>query len=139
MYLFQRKRLKSTKNNINAGLLTYPVLMAADILIHRAHKVPVGKRPKQHLEMTRNFAVRFNHLFKTDFFPGTSNFRHDRKIGKSTGLGWQWKNGEKRGRRQCYFLREDAASIRKKNACKTDSGPTTPQPTKPEEYRIYLQ
>ena len=54
--------------NINAGLLTYPVLMATDILIHRASYVPVGKDQEQHLEMTRNFAQRFNHRYG-DVFP----------------------------------------------------------------------
>ena len=60
---------KSRKNedNINAGLLTYPVLMAADILLYRADLVPVGKDKKQHLELTRDIAIRFNNRFGETF------------------------------------------------------------------------
>ena len=56
-----KEKIKKQKDNINAGLLTYPVLMASDILIHKATKVPVGHDQKQHLEMSRTFARRFNH------------------------------------------------------------------------------
>ncbi len=60
---------KSRKNedNINAGLLTYPVLMAADILLYKADMVPVGKDQKQHLELTRDIAIRFNNRFGETF------------------------------------------------------------------------
>ena len=56
---------KSAKyeNNINAGLFTYPVLMAADILLYQADKVPVGADQKQHLEITRDIAQRFNGVY----------------------------------------------------------------------------
>ncbi len=54
---------KSVKNIISAGLFTYPVLQAADILIYNANFVPVGKDQEQHLELTRNIAVRFNKQF----------------------------------------------------------------------------
>ena len=56
---------KSAKNeaNINAGLFTYPVLMAADILLYQSDLVPVGSDQKQHLELTRDIAQRFNHLY----------------------------------------------------------------------------
>ena len=50
-------------NGINAGLFMYPVLMAADILVFNAHKVPVGRDQIQHIEMARDFAQRFNHLY----------------------------------------------------------------------------
>ncbi|MDT0497173.1 tryptophan--tRNA ligase [Algiphilus sp. W345] len=55
---------KSAKHadNINAGLFSYPVLMAADILVYNAHRVPVGEDQKQHLELTRDIATRFNGL-----------------------------------------------------------------------------
>ena len=49
--------------NINAGLFTYPALMAADILLYKAHEVPVGDDQKQHLELARNVAERFNNLY----------------------------------------------------------------------------
>ena len=60
---------KSRKNedNINAGLLTYPVLMAADILLFRSDVVPVGKDQKQHLELARDIAIRFNNRFGDTF------------------------------------------------------------------------
>ncbi|MBF0176098.1 MAG: tryptophan--tRNA ligase [Magnetococcales bacterium] len=51
------------KQNVNAGLFTYPVLMAADILLYGTHKVPVGEDQKQHLELTRDVALRFNNLY----------------------------------------------------------------------------
>ena len=56
-----KDKARKQPENINAGLLTYPVLQAADILLHRASLVPVGKDQEQHLEMARQFAKRFNH------------------------------------------------------------------------------
>jgi len=60
---------KSSKNedNINAGLFTYPVLQAADILIYQADLVPVGEDQKQHVEFTRNLAERFNNKYGDTF------------------------------------------------------------------------
>src|SRR5690606_29733113 len=58
-----KDKVRLNPENVNAGLLTYPVLQAADILIHRALYVPVGKDQEQHLEMARNFAQRFNHRY----------------------------------------------------------------------------
>ncbi|MCS6927926.1 MAG: tryptophan--tRNA ligase [Saprospiraceae bacterium] len=54
---------------ISAGLFTYPILQAADILIYHAHYVPVGKDQEQHLELSRNIAQRFNHQYGRDYFP----------------------------------------------------------------------
>ena len=65
MIQFKEKALKQGEN-VGAGLLTYPVLMAADILLYQADKVPVGEDQKQHLELTRDIAARFNHLFAKD-------------------------------------------------------------------------
>jgi tryptophanyl-tRNA synthetase len=53
---------------INAGLYMYPVLMAADILLFGAHKVPVGRDQIQHIEMARDFGARFNHIYGGDYF-----------------------------------------------------------------------
>ncbi len=53
---------------VTMGLFSYPVLMAADILLFNAHKVPVGRDQIQHIEMARDMATRFNYLFKSDFF-----------------------------------------------------------------------
>ena len=66
MTQFKDKSLKNA-NNINAGLFTYPVLMAADILLYQADLVPVGEDQKQHLEMTRDIAERFNSLYGKTF------------------------------------------------------------------------
>jgi len=64
---------KAGKNSQNAsvGLFTYPALMAADILLYHATHVPVGDDQKQHLELTRDIATKFNHDFGQDFFPIT--------------------------------------------------------------------
>ena len=53
---------------VSAGLFMYPVLMAADILLFNAHKVPVGRDQVQHIEMARDFGQRFNHIYGQDFF-----------------------------------------------------------------------
>ncbi|KAK6465590.1 mitochondrial tryptophanyl-tRNA synthetase [Scheffersomyces coipomensis] len=63
--IFEEKVLEQTK----AGLLCYPVLQAADILIYKSTHVPVGDDQSQHLELTRNLAQSFNHIYKTKFFP----------------------------------------------------------------------
>ena len=62
MIQFKEKAVKQGEN-VNTGLLDYPVLMAADILLYQADKVPVGEDQKQHLELTRDIAARFNHQF----------------------------------------------------------------------------
>ena len=54
---------------VSAGLFMYPVLMAADILIFKANRVPVGRDQIQHIEMARDFAQRFNHVYGQEFFP----------------------------------------------------------------------
>lgn len=66
MTQFKDKSLKN-QDNINAGLFTYPVLMAADILLYQTNLVPVGEDQKQHLEITRDIAERFNHIYGDTF------------------------------------------------------------------------
>ena len=66
MTQFKDKSIKHA-DNINAGLFTYPVLMAADILLYQADLVPIGQDQKQHLELTRNIAERFNALYSPTF------------------------------------------------------------------------
>ena len=63
-----KDKSRSNADNINAGLFTYPVLMAADILLYKADLVPVGSDQKQHLELARDIAMRFNGTF-SDTFP----------------------------------------------------------------------
>ena len=74
-----KDKVRKNPNNVNAGLLCYPVLMAADILLHRATRVPVGKDQEQHLELTRLYARRFNSIYGVDFFPESQpyNFGQD--------------------------------------------------------------
>src|SRR5512140_3626469 len=64
-----KEKIRQQPDNVNAGLLTYPVLMAADIIIHKAHLVPVGKDQEQNLEMCRTFARRFNRMYNVELFP----------------------------------------------------------------------
>ncbi len=66
MTQFKDKSAKNTAN-INVGLYSYPVLQAADILLYQAHEVPVGEDQKQHLELTRDVATRFNNIYGETF------------------------------------------------------------------------
>ncbi|MBQ1782299.1 MAG: tryptophan--tRNA ligase [Gammaproteobacteria bacterium] len=66
MTQFKDKSAKN-ENNINVGLFGYPVLMAADVLLYQAQKVPVGSDQKQHLELARDIAIRFNNLYGDTF------------------------------------------------------------------------
>ncbi|MFJ2665006.1 tryptophan--tRNA ligase [Nocardia fluminea] len=67
MTQFKDKSVKQGAENATVGLFTYPVLMAADILLYRPHQVPVGEDQRQHLELTRNLAQRFNTRYKKTF------------------------------------------------------------------------
>src|SRR6478672_13676210 len=80
-----KDKVRQQPENVNAGLLTYPVLQAADILIHRAVKVPVGKDQEQHLEMARNFAVRFNNRYG-EVLPLPQAFNFGSQLVKIMGL-----------------------------------------------------
>ena len=68
MTQFKDKASKLNDKNIGLGLYTYPVLMAADIILYDAKKVPVGEDQKQHVELARDLATRFNHRYKKDIF-----------------------------------------------------------------------
>ncbi len=118
-----KEKARQQANNINAGLLTYPVLMAADVLIHRATKVPVGKDQEQHLEMMRNFAKRFNNFYGVKLFPEPEAYNFGRPLIKVPGLDGSGKMGKSDN--NGVFLYEDEKSIRKKvMRAVTDSGPT---------------
>ncbi|NCO56329.1 MAG: tryptophan--tRNA ligase [Bacteroidetes bacterium] len=120
-----KDKARQQPNNINAGLLTYPVLMAADILIHKALKVPVGKDQEQHLEMTRNFAARFNRLYKVDYFPEPTAYNFGKDLIKIPGLDGSGKMGKSEG--NAINLADEPEVIRKKvMKAVTDSGPTKP-------------
>lgn len=124
-----KDKVRSQPNNVNAGLLTYPVLMAADILIHRGQQVPVGKDQEQNLEMARNFAQRFNHFYQVEWFPEPQPYRStsQKDLVKVPGLDGSGKMGKSEGEGNAIFLAEDPASIRKKiMRAVTDTGPTQP-------------
>ena len=114
-----------TNKRVNAGLLTYPTLMAVDILIQKAHKVPVGKDQEQHLELTRRFARRFNSFYGVELFPEPANFNFDGKPVKVPGLDGSGKMGKSEG--NCIYLIDDEKTLRKKvMRAVTDEGPKVP-------------
>lgn len=122
-----KEKVRKQPENVNAGLLTYPVLMAADIIIHRATKVPVGKDQEQHLEMARTFANRFNRLYKVDYFPEPYAYNFGSELIKIPGLDGSTKMGKSESEGNAIFLADEPAVIRKKvMRAVTDSGPSDP-------------
>lgn len=120
-----KDKVRKQPENVNAGLLTYPSLMAVDILIHRATKVPVGKDQEQHLELTRRFARRFNNIYGVEFFPEPQNFNFGHDAVKVPGLDGSGKMGKSEG--NCISLIDEEKVIRKKvMKAVTDEGPKTP-------------
>jgi len=118
-----KEKIRNQPDNINAGLLTYPVLMAADIIIHKANKVPVGKDQEQHLEMTRKFARRFNTLYGVNYFPEPDAYNFGKALIKIPGLDGSGKMGKSEG--NGIFLADTPGEIRKKvMKAVTDTGPT---------------
>ncbi len=128
-----KDKIRANPNNVNAGLLTYPVLMASDILLHHGTKVPVGKDQEQHLEMTRTFANRFNHLYKVDYFKEAFAFSFSNNLVKIPGLDGQGKMGKSNGDASCVYLSDEPEAIRKKvMRAVSDAGPTEMNQEKPE-------
>ena len=126
-----KEKARKQPENVNAGLLTYPVLMAADILMHHADKVPVGKDQEQHLEMTRKFARRFNTMFNVEYFKEPQAYNFGGELIKIPGLDGTGKMGKSEG--NGIFLADDEKVIRKKvMKAVTDSGPTEPNSPMPE-------
>jgi tryptophanyl-tRNA synthetase len=127
-----KEKARQQPDNVNAGLLTYPVLMAADILIHKANFVPVGKDQEQNLEMARKFATRFNYMYNTEVFPLPKPYTFDGKdMVKVPGLDGSGKMGKSEG--NAINLYEDPKEIRKKvMRAVTDSGPTESNQAKTE-------
>ncbi|MBR0117718.1 MAG: tryptophan--tRNA ligase [Prevotella sp.] len=138
MYLGELERVTTFKekarkqpDNVNAGLLTYPTLMAADILQHKAQKVPVGKDQEQNMEMARKCARRFNNIYGVEFFPEPQNFYFAEKAVKVPGLDGSGKMGKSEG--NCIYLRDEDKVITKKvMKAVTDLGPQTPNSERPE-------
>jgi len=131
-----KDKARQQPNNLNAGLLTYPTLMAADIIIHKAKKVPVGKDQEQHLEMTRQFANRFNRMYNVDFFPEPQAFNFGAELVKIPGLDGSGKMGKSEGEGNAIFFSDEPEAIRKKvMRAKSDAGPTEPNSIKPIEIQ----
>ena len=126
-------------DNINAGLLTYPVLQAADIILHRATWVPVGKDQEQHLEMSRNFVKRFNHRYG-EVFPEPMAYNFGEDLVKVPSLDGAGKMSKSENQMATLYLADDDELIRKKvMKAKTDAGPTEPHTPKPDYIQNIFQ
>lgn len=126
-----KEKARKQPENVNAGLLTYPTLMAADILIHNADKVPVGKDQEQHLEMTRRFARRFNHFYDVEYFKEPVAYNFGNELVKIPGLDGSGKMGKSEG--NAIYLADTPKEIEKKvKRALTDSGPTEQNSVKPD-------
>jgi tryptophanyl-tRNA synthetase len=126
-----KEKARKQPENVNAGLLTYPTLMAADILVHNADKVPVGKDQEQHLEMTRKFARRFNNFYGVEFFKEPQAYNFGEELIKIPGLDGSGKMGKSEG--NCVYLCDEPKVIEKKvMKALTDGGPTAPNAPKPD-------
>lgn len=134
-----KDKVRQQPDNVNAGLLTYPVLMAADIMIHRAVKVPVGKDQEQHLEMARNFAHRFNSRYG-ELFAEPVPFNFGSELVKVPSLDGVGKMSKSENINATLYLADDDDLIRKKvMKAKTDSGPTEPNSEMPDYIQNIFQ
>lgn len=134
-----KDKVRQNPNNVNAGLLTYPTLMAADILLHRADAVPVGKDQEQHLEMTRTFASRFNRMYGVDYFKEPVAYNFGNQLVKIPGLDGSGKMSKSEGEGATIYLVDEPEVLRKKiMRAKTDAGPQTPNsPKSPEIENLF--
>ncbi|MBL7812737.1 MAG: tryptophan--tRNA ligase [Bacteroidetes bacterium] len=122
-----KEKAKSQPDNINAGLLTYPVLMAADIILHHGTRVPVGKDQEQHLEMARTFANRFNRLYNVNYFQEPFAIGSGNKLVKVPGLTGGGKMSKSAGEADSIYLDDEPEVLKKKiMRAVSDSGPATP-------------
>jgi tryptophanyl-tRNA synthetase len=126
-------------DNINAGLLTYPVLQAADIILHRATWVPVGKDQEQHLEMARNYVKRFNHRYG-EIFPEPMAYNFGEDLVKVPSLDGEGKMSKSENQLATLYLADTDELIAKKvMKAKTDAGPTSPGMPKPDYIENIFQ
>lgn len=127
-----KEKVRLNPQNVNAGLLTYPVLQTADILLHRATYVPVGKDQEQHLEMARTFANRFNHRYG-EVFPEPVAFNFSQELVKVPSLDGTGKMSKSENQNATLYLADDDDTIRKKvMKAKTDAGPVEMNSVKPD-------
>lgn len=134
-----KDKVRQHPDNVNAGLLTYPVLQAADILLHRASLVPVGKDQEQHLEMSRTFANRFNHNYG-DVFPEPHAFNYGGELVKVPSLDGKGKMSKSENQYATLYLSDSDQSIRDKvKKALTDGGPKEPNYPKPDYIENLFQ
>jgi tryptophanyl-tRNA synthetase len=134
-----KEKVRLQPDNSNAGLLTYPVLQAADIILHRATYVPVGKDQEQHLEMARTFANRFNHRYG-EIFPLPVAFNYGVDLVKVPSLDGAGKMSKSENQNATLYLSDsDKAITDKIKKAKTDSGPTEKNAVKPDYIRNIFQ
>ncbi|RYD55660.1 MAG: tryptophan--tRNA ligase [Sphingobacteriales bacterium] len=134
-----KDKVRSQPDNVNAGLLTYPVLMTADILIHKGVKVPVGKDQEQHVEMARNFANRFNSRYG-ETFPEPYPFNYSDQLIKIPSLDGAGKMSKSENVNATIYLADDDDLIRKKvMKAKTDAGPTEHNSEMPDYIQNIFQ
>ncbi len=134
-----KDKVRLQPDNVNAGLLTYPVLMTADILIHKAVKVPVGKDQEQHVEMARNFAHRFNSRY-SEMFPMPYPFNYGDSLIKVPSLDGAGKMSKSENINATLYLADDDDAIRKKvMKAKTDAGPTEHNSEMPDYIQNIFQ
>ena len=134
-----KDKVRMQPDNVNAGLLTYPVLQAADIILHRAKYVPVGKDQEQHLEMARNFANRFNHRYG-EVFPEPLAFNFGGELVKVPSLDGSGKMSKSENHNATIYLADTDEVIKKKvMKAKTDQGPTEPHSVKPDYIENLFQ
>jgi tryptophanyl-tRNA synthetase len=134
-----KDKVRQHPENVNAGLLTYPVLQTADIILHRASLVPVGKDQEQHLEMARNFVNRFNHRYG-EVFPEPHAFNYGSELIKVPSLDGAGKMSKSENQYATLYLSDTDDLIRKKvMKAKTDSGPTAPNTPKPDYIENIFQ
>ena len=127
-----KDKVRLNPENVNAGLLTYPVLQAADIILHRAKYVPVGKDQEQHLEMARNYVNRFNHRYG-EVFPEPHAFNYNQELVKVPSLDGTGKMSKSENQLATLYLAdEDDVIIKKVMKTKTDGGPTQLNAVKPD-------
>lgn len=134
-----KDKVRLHPENVNAGLLTYPVLMAADILLHKATLVPVGKDQEQHLEIARNYAQRFNKRY-AEVFPDPYPFNFGSQLVKVPSLDGTGKMSKSENQNATIYLEDSDEVIKKKvMKAKTDAGPTTPNSEKPDYIENIFQ
>src|SRR3954468_9315274 len=134
-----KDKVRLQPENVNAGLLTYPVLQAADIILHRASLVPVGKDQEQHLEMARNFVNRFNHRY-AKVFPEPEAFNYGSELIKVPSLDGTGKMSKSENQMATLYLSDDDDLIRKKvMKAKTDTVASGAENEMPESIRNLFQ